>query len=190
MGEAQANSVENLTIIPITWNVIGLDSNNVNVGPNTFPVGARVCNVGSEPANNLEATFVWESANTLINLRQGSLNTIPHESLAPGDCVDFYFEVEITRNASAYTTTRRYHIEVRADDLAVISTATPREIYVERLISQNRNATLDVKLDGISIAPGGNMTLMVGQTYNITLIAKTATQGYEQIESFIPLGGS
>ena len=185
MGEAQANSVENLTIIPITWNVIGLDSNNVNVGPNTFPVGARVCNVGSEPANNLEATFVWESANTLINLRQGSLNTIPHESLAPGDCVDFYFEVEITRNASAYTTTRRYHIEVRADDLAVISTATPREIYVERLISQNRNATLDVKLDGISIAPGGNMTLMVGQTYNITLIAKTATQGYEQIESFI-----
>ncbi|KAF0109496.1 MAG: hypothetical protein FD147_2230 [Chloroflexi bacterium] len=31
-----------LTITPLTWNVIGLDSNNVNVGPNTFPVGARV----------------------------------------------------------------------------------------------------------------------------------------------------
>ena len=29
-----------------TWNVIGLDSNNVNVGPNRFPVGARVCNTG------------------------------------------------------------------------------------------------------------------------------------------------
>ncbi|MBW6472770.1 MAG: DUF11 domain-containing protein, partial [Anaerolineaceae bacterium] len=184
-GEAQANSAANLTITPITWNVIGLDSNNVNVGPNTFPVGARVCNVGSEPASNIEATFVWDSVNTYINLRPGSLSNLHNDSLSPNDCLDFYFEVEITRNTSAYTTTRRYHIEVRADDLAVISTPTPREIYVERLISQNRNATLDVKLDGVSIAPGGNMTLMVGQTYNITLIAKTATQGYEQIESFI-----
>lgn len=32
-----------LNIEPITWNVIGLDSNNVNVGPNDFPVGARAC---------------------------------------------------------------------------------------------------------------------------------------------------
>ena len=33
-----------LTINPITWNVIGLDSNNVSVGPNNFPVGVRACN--------------------------------------------------------------------------------------------------------------------------------------------------
>ncbi len=31
-----------LTIKPTTWNVIGLDSNNVNTGPDTFQVGARV----------------------------------------------------------------------------------------------------------------------------------------------------
>ncbi|MFA9403836.1 MAG: hypothetical protein ACERKY_12330, partial [Anaerolineales bacterium] len=31
-----------LTIEPITWNVVGLDSNNVNVGPNNFPIGVRV----------------------------------------------------------------------------------------------------------------------------------------------------
>src|SRR5689334_18691046 len=38
-----------LSITPITWNIIGLDSNNVNVGPNHFPVGARVCNTGDAP---------------------------------------------------------------------------------------------------------------------------------------------
>ena len=39
-----------LSIAPITWNVIGLDSNNVLVGPNNFPIGARVCNTGTTPA--------------------------------------------------------------------------------------------------------------------------------------------
>jgi len=36
-----------LTITPLTWNVIGLDSNNPNVGPNNFPVGVRACNPGT-----------------------------------------------------------------------------------------------------------------------------------------------
>ena len=36
LGSAQAQ-----TIRPVTWNVVGLDSNNVKVGPNRFPVGAR-----------------------------------------------------------------------------------------------------------------------------------------------------
>lgn len=31
---------------PITWNVIGLDSNTVNGGPNLLLVRARVCNTG------------------------------------------------------------------------------------------------------------------------------------------------
>src|SRR5438309_9624764 len=32
-----------LTVTPITWNVVGLDSNNPLSGPKDFPVGARVC---------------------------------------------------------------------------------------------------------------------------------------------------
>lgn len=177
-----------LELTPITWNVVGLDSNNVNVGPNNFPVGVRVCNTGDAPATNVEADFVWDSTNGLINLRPGSLDPILIPSLshlAPNNCYDFYFEVEVTRNAAAYDTTRRYHIEVTADGGIFESTPTPREIFVERLISQNRNSTLDVQLDGASIAPGGTMSLVVGETYTITLVAKTATQGYEQIESFI-----
>ena len=31
-----------LTVTPLTWNVIGLDSNSPAAGPQHFPIGARV----------------------------------------------------------------------------------------------------------------------------------------------------
>ncbi len=180
-----------LTVTPITWNVIGLDSNNVNVGPNRFPVGARVCNTGSAAASNVTATLVWDSSNSYINIRPGTSNSLSVPSLAAGACTDFYFEVEVTRNPAAYDTTRRYRITVTADGGATTgSTPVPRELFVERLISQSRNAVTDVQLskDGVtytSIPSGGTMALVVGNTYYIKLVGSTATNGYEQIENFI-----
>jgi LPXTG-site transpeptidase (sortase) family protein len=180
-----------ITVTPITWNVIGLDSNNVNVGPNRFPIGARVCNTGSAIATNMTASFVWDSANGLINTRPGSSTTLSVSSLAIGACTDFYFEVEVTRDAAAYNTTRRYHIAVTADAGTTIgSTTTPRELFVEHLVSQSRNTIADVQYGTspgtlTSVANGGTMTLSVGNTYFIKLIGATATNGYEQIESFI-----
>ena len=53
---APVHAAANLTIAPLTWNVIGLDSNNVHVGPDSFPVGARVCNVGNASATNVPIT--------------------------------------------------------------------------------------------------------------------------------------
>ncbi len=179
-----------LTITPLTWNVIGLDSNNVNVGPNNFPVGARVCNTGDATANNVSSAFNWEAVDPtpskdFIQLRPGSNTSYSGYTLAPSQCVDFYYEVQATRNSNAYNDTRRYYITTTADTLGTIFTPRPREIFVEYLISQNRNAVTDVKLNGVSIPAGGTMSLMVGNTYTIQLIGKTATQGYEQLESFI-----
>src|SRR5688500_17253566 len=94
------SAVTTLTVTPLTWNIIGLDSNNVSVGPNTFPVGARVCNTGAAVAVNVAATFVWDSANALVNNRPGTNTTLSVPSLAIGACTDFYFEVEVTRNAA------------------------------------------------------------------------------------------
>ncbi|HJX26480.1 MAG TPA: hypothetical protein VJ885_01100, partial [Thermoanaerobaculia bacterium] len=188
LGPVSAFAAASLSIAPITWNVIGLDSNNVNVGPNHFPVGARVCNTGDAPATNVTSAFVWDSANSLINLRPGSLNNFnasPVPSLAPSACYDFYYEVEVTRDPAVYDTTRRYHITATADSLGTVSTPTPRELYAEHLISQARNHVLDVRLNGTSIPNGGTMTLLVGQTYTIELVGSTATNGYEQLESFI-----
>ena len=124
-------------------------------------------------------------ANPLVGLRPGSLNSITLASLAVGDCHDFYFEVSVTRSAAAYDTTRRFHIDVTSDQTGALSTPNPRELYVEHLISQNCNSTIDVKLDGVSIPSGGTMALVVGNTYTIELVGATATNGYEQIETFI-----
>ncbi|MBN2388905.1 MAG: DUF11 domain-containing protein, partial [Anaerolineales bacterium] len=188
-----------LTVTPITWNVVGLDSNDpLNSGPENFPIGVQICNMGGvgETATGVTAQLVWDSANPHIALRENSQGwvadgtTIPVQvgtgTLAGGNtCQDVYFEVTVSRLQAAFDTTRRYHIVVASNETAPVSTPTPREIYVERLISQSRNSTTDVLLDGQSVAPGGTMALTIGGTYNITLIGKTATNGYEQIESFI-----
>jgi hypothetical protein len=86
-GTAQAAAI--LTITPITWNVVGLDSNNVNLGPNNFPVGARVCNTGDTAALNVVSTFVWDTSATYIDLRPGSLSSYSVPSLGAGACTDF-----------------------------------------------------------------------------------------------------
>jgi uncharacterized repeat protein (TIGR01451 family) len=183
-----AFAAASLTITPISWNVVGLDSNDVDAGPNHFPIGARVCNSGDAAAANVTSAFFWDSANPNVALRPGTLanfdtNRVP--SLAPATCHDFYYELEVTRTAAAYDTTRRYHITATADGLSTIGTPTPREIYVEHLVSQARNHVLDLRLDGSSVPNGGTMTLLVGRTYTIELVASTATNGYEQLESFV-----
>jgi uncharacterized repeat protein (TIGR01451 family) len=165
-----------LTITPVTWNVIGLDSNNVNAGPDTYQIGARVCNTGGAAVSNLVGTFVWDSANIYVNLSGN--NPITFSSLAAGACTDFYFPVTITRTSLAHNTARRYHITASATGQATVSTPTPRELYVEKIISQNRNSVNSIT---------GPTTVYVGQTYNYTVNASTATQGYEQLEAFLNL---
>jgi uncharacterized repeat protein (TIGR01451 family) len=165
-----------ITVAPATWNVIGLDSNNPSIGPDTFQVGARVCNTGGTAITNVVGNFVWDSANAFINLSGPSTDTAT--SLAAGACVDFYYQATVTRTSLAYDTARRYHITVSADNTAAVSTPTPRELYVEHLISQGRNSTNSIT---------GPTTVYVGQTYNYTLNASTATQGYDQLEDFLSL---
>jgi hypothetical protein len=177
-----AHAATTLTVTPITWNIIGLDSNSPTTGPYRFPVGARVCS--SVATTNVAVNWVWDSSNANINLRPGSLSSLTIASIAAGGCSDAYFEVEVTQVAGAYDTMRRYHITA-TDTSGTASSPTPRELYVEHLISQNRNGITDVKLNSVSIPAGGTMSLMVGNTYTIELDGFTATQGYNQLESFI-----
>jgi len=192
-----AAALPNLTIEPLTWNIIGLDSNLPAAGPNNFPVGARVCNIGPDPATNVVVDFVWDDgkndyypADLYINLRSGSLSVINVGGLASGACYDAYFEAAVERTSAAYDKMRAYHITAVSAETALISTPTPRYLFVEHLVSQSRNYSIDVRVssDGSTYAGtpnGGTMTLLVGNTYWIKLVASTATQGYQQIESFI-----
>ncbi len=192
LPQSSVKAEASLSINPLTWNVVGLDSNKVTVGPENFPVGVRVCNAGPDEATNVTATFVWDDGKGLyfpsddyINLRADSLPSITIPSLGDDECYDYYFEVAVTRNSASYDKTRRYHIEITADGGISLSTPRPREIFVERLVSQSRNYTLDVRLDGQSIPAGGTMAMAIGNTYEIQLVGSTATNGYEQLETFI-----
>ncbi|HQR45271.1 MAG TPA: hypothetical protein PK598_04545, partial [Thermoanaerobaculia bacterium] len=171
-----------LMVTPLTWNAIGLDSNNPAAGPKNFPVGFRVCSTVA--TTNVSVTFSWDTANTYVNLRPGSASGFNIAFLSAGGCSDAYFEVEVTRTAAAFDTKRRYHVTA-TDGSATGVSPTPRELYVERLISQNRNGVNGVTVDGVFVPPGGTMNFLVGNTYTIALSGYTATQGYNQFESFI-----
>src|SRR5258708_34277065 len=88
-----------LTVTPLTWNIIGLDSNDVTTGPNHFPVGARVCNTGDATATNVTSAFNWTTADPFINFRPGTNTayTASGLNLGPSQCTDFYYEVDVTR---------------------------------------------------------------------------------------------
>ena len=133
-----ASAAAGLTIIPLAWNITGLDSNDVTVGPNVYPAGFRVCNTDTvNAATNVTSTWNWDTSNTYINLRPGSLSSLTTASLAPNTCVDHYYEIEITRNALAFGTARRFHVTATSDQVpAGVSTITPREIYVQKIVSQ------------------------------------------------------
>ena len=165
-----------LTVTPVSWNVVGLDSNNTTIGPDTFQIGARVCNTGGTAVSNVVGDFIWDSTNVFINLSGAS--TLNLSSLNAGACTDFYYPVTIIRSSLAYNATRSYHIAVSATGISTITTPTPREIYVEKIISQNRNSVQSIV---------GPTTVYVGQTYTYTVNATTATQGYEQLEAFLNL---
>ena len=187
------NAAGALSITPITWNVIGLDSNDVTTGPNLFPVGVRVCNTGDADVTNVTSDFQWTSSNSFIDLRTGSKSayTDPGITLTPNACYDFYYEVEVERNAAAKGTSRGYQINASADGGLAVSTPTDRELYVEWLISQSRNSVISIYVRNIAdtadtlIPDGGTMALEVGEQYVITLVGSTATNGYNQLESFI-----
>ena len=93
-----ASEAVSLTITPITWNVVGLDSNKTTSGPNRYPVGVRVCNTGDVAAANAAATFTWDSTNANIALSEGTAQTIG--TLAAGTCSDVYWTAVITRSAA------------------------------------------------------------------------------------------
>jgi hypothetical protein len=225
-------SVDAQTLEPITWNVMGLDSNKPATTqpapgvypPDRFPVGVEVCNTTLSDLLNHKAVFVWDETpdpnylhlwdstvnwNDADGTNNGEASTeqvIP--TLAAGSCVDTYFWVQIEQIAAAYDFSRNFHVELWDDGSTPTDTATngtkvaetahtaptlalaqERELYVEYLVSQNRNAVKGYVINGVTYPADGNATvpLALGQTFELTLLASTATQGYEQLEAFITL---
>jgi len=179
LGVPDAQAAASLRITPLTWNVLGLDSNDPTTGPSLYPVGARVCNTGSSTATGVVAQLLLGSGSSyLVPVGPTSL---AKGSLAPGRCVDAYFAVRVSTVTAAYDDTRPVRVTARATGLSTVSTPVNRELYVERLISQNRNQVHSLT---------GPATVYVGGTYRYTLVSETAPGGYEQLESHINLNPS
>ncbi|HYC62215.1 MAG TPA: C25 family cysteine peptidase [Thermoanaerobaculia bacterium] len=169
-----------LCIDPISWNVIGLDSNKAlppqNDGPDTFMVGARVCNKGAATLTNVMATYNTVGAvNPFINLADNS--TITRAEIKPDRCEDFYFNGQITRVNAAYFTSQGYTVTATSGALSAVTPAN-RALYIEKLNSQNRNT-----VSGLT----GPTSLQVGGIYTFNVLWSTAPGGYEQLEHFVNL---
>ena len=173
---APATAAGTLSIVPITFDVIGLDANNPATGPNIFPVAARVCNTGTVALTNVSVSFVADAASAYIST-QGA-TTLTYATLAANVCVDAYFMVQIARVDAAYNKVLPYHITASATDTTAVQTPANRQLYVEKLISQNRNAVASIS---------GPTTVTVGQGYQYTINSSTAPGGYEQLETFLTL---
>jgi hypothetical protein len=129
--------------------------------------------------------FVWDSAATnYINLNDSSSRIVP--AIAAGQCAQVYFQVKVTPVPAAFHQSRSYHITA-VDASGTASSPVPRQLYVESLLSQNRNSIEEFYLDGVLVPTGGSINLVVGNTYSFTIKGGTATQGYEQLASYLNL---
>ena len=171
LARAQAT----LQIELITWNTIGLDNANINVGPNIYPVGSRVCNTGNAAAANVNVEFEWVTTNNLFTLLSPSSFSIG--SLPAGDCQDFYFRVAITRDATAFGPGRQYAISADINGGSKVSTPT-RELFVERLAARDNLATNSIS---------GPQNVIVGQRYDYVVQSNTTGENYRQLEHFLNL---
>ena len=180
-----AAAAASLTITPTTWDIVGLDSNKPAVGngrPNEFPVGAKVCNTGDTAATSVQAAFAWTTSNSNLTLANAS-TTRTVGTLAAGSCAHVTYNVLVNRNQQSFNNrTRGYQITATAAGGLTASTPANREVYVEKLVSQSRNSVIGISSAACS---GGSCTVYRGQTYRFTLTSRTATQGYEQLETFV-----
>ena len=161
-----------LTLTKGSWDTIGLDSNNVIVGPNYYLVQIRVTNNALTTANNVTANFTWTTTNPYINLAPDETATKNLGNIPPGATVDAFYLIEITRTPAAYTTSRNYRVTVAGSNTGTPDTITG-SLYVQKLISQQRN-----QVDSITVS---NTTPTIGDTITVTVISRTASATYNTV---------
>jgi LPXTG-site transpeptidase (sortase) family protein len=164
-----------LTIEQITWSIIGLDTNDVNAGPNEFPIGVRVCNDGDDMVENLTVTFAWTNANERIALinEAGTVQTI--DPVEEGECVDVYYWASVQRNTASYGATRNLTITAEGDDVSV---NTSQQLRVERLEPVATLSTSNFS---------GPDSLNVGETYSWDVSVTTPATGSPELVHFLTM---
>lgn len=159
-----------------SWNDTGLDSNNVNVGPNQTLVQVRVHNNDTTTAENVNVNFNWfGTANPYINLATNESTMKNLGTILPGEIKDVFFLVTINRNTAAFGTSRNYQVIIEGSNTPQYTLTDT--INVLKLISQNRNRINSITVSNPNPAPG--------EYFTVTVNAQTASATYDIVN--IPL---
>ncbi|MGB9936924.1 MAG: DUF11 domain-containing protein [Methanobacterium sp.] len=145
-----------------SWDIVGLDANNVSRGPNQFYIQLRVTNNGNTLINNVTGTLEWLNSNPYIQLAAGESIIKAIGSLAPGETKDLFYLVEVVRNTAAFGTERDYRITVSGNNVS--NRTFTDELEVRGLIS---NITQQI----ISIT-ASNLTPNIGDLFNVTVVSR------------------
>jgi len=154
-----------LTLEKGNWDVIGLDSNNVSVGPGQALIQVRVRNIGTETAYGVTATLIWTSSNSYINLNPNDSYSKNLGDIPPGETANIFFLIDITRDSGAYGTKRDYKVTVEGTNVSGTPEITG-SLEIKGLISQNRNNIISIL--------ASDLTPAVGETLTVTILARTA----------------
>jgi len=170
-----------LSIEPLTWNIFGLDDEDMNLGPNTYPIGARVCNSGDEAAQNVEFSLVWEEEN--LNISEIGPASFNLTQLDATQCRDFYFQVMVNRTLASYNTSREFHFRLVSSNHSTIETEAPTEIYVQPYLNEENQPNDNMS----SFIIAGPSTIELGQTVEFTGTSAVASPGMQQLMHLIEL---
>lgn len=198
-----ARAATALTITPLNWDVIGLDSNKPQSSAITkFVQRFKVCNADSSTtADGVKTTWTWGTGgSTKISLvngtnTDGSATDRTIGSLAPGACAITSYNLDVataprSQSFPATPNTRPYTVGTTTTTSGFGSTtALSRRLYVQKLVSQSRNAIVSTSWS--SVTDGTNpcssataCTVHENEKYRVTLIGKTST-GYLQTEQIL-----
>jgi len=170
-GRARADfRLGTLNLTKGSWDIIGLDHNNVNVGPNQYLIQVRVKNNALTTANNVTANLTFTSTNPYIYLAANETASKYLGDIAPGATVDVFYLVEVSRNSLAYLTSRNYTVTVGGTNTGSPDTINGT-LYVEKLVSQNRNDVISISVS--------NPTPAIGDVIAVTVVSTTASAGYD-----------
>ena len=189
-----------LTITPMTWDVIGLDSNRPQTAtnPNTYVQRFKVCNTDTtNPAPSAQLVWTWGADNNSgpqnIDFVTGAgltTKTVSLGTIGTSSCKIASYLVNVDQAKTSFGQYRAYSLAASATGASTVN-LTGRELYVEKFVSQSRNAIIGTTwkslTDGTNpCATATTCTVLEGQRYQITLIGKTAT-GYNEIQQFLTL---
>lgn len=152
-----------------TWEIIGLDQGSAVFGPQSYLVGANLCNNGGE-SGAITATLDLEPGSGTIQPSGPTSLSIP--SLAADECTGVYYNVDIVDEnlATAIGAVQPYTISVTAANFVTETVRLNGSLEVAGLAPRNQAINVDqaiYQLDGPAQVTVGNVYQYVAQVNGV-----------------------